>query len=124
MEERIALAESFDEVGKVLGANKGMHLAQYSAREVRTLAGMSRGLGDLGGADLDRVRQNWMRVRANTFDDAAWFRFSESDPAAQWTENCVLVWNGPVNRAMAWPVGAAVSTQSEISSPHAAIVPA
>jgi len=82
MEQRIALAEDFDEVGKVLTANRGMHLAQYSAREVRTLAGMSRGLGDLAGADLDRVRQNWMRVRANTFDDAAWFRFSESDPAA------------------------------------------
>ena len=82
MEERIVLAQAFDDFGKALAARGGTHMATYSARELRTLAGLSRGLGELGGADLDRVRQNWMRVRANTFDDAAWFRFSEADPAA------------------------------------------
>ncbi len=82
MEQRIALAVAFDDMRKALEAGTGTHLAKYSARELKTLAGLSRGLGDLGGADLDRVRQNWMRVRSNTFDDAAWFRFSESDPVA------------------------------------------
>jgi hypothetical protein len=82
MEERIVLAQAFVDVQKALDARGGTHLAQYSAREVRTLAGMSRGLGKLGGADLQRVRHNWMRVRANTFDDASWFRFSEADPVA------------------------------------------
>jgi hypothetical protein len=81
MEERVVLAREFDGVGKALEA-RGTHMARYSAREVHTLAAMSRGLGELGGSDLERVRANWMRVRANTFDDAAWFRFSEKDPAA------------------------------------------
>ena len=82
MEQRIALAVAFDDMRKALDAGTSAHLAKYSARELKTLAGMSRGLGNLGGADLDRVRQNWMRVRANMFDDASWFRFSESDPVA------------------------------------------
>jgi hypothetical protein len=82
MEDRIVLARQFDEVGKALETKAGTHMARYSARELHTLAGMSRGLGALGGSDLDRVRNNWMRVRANTFDDASWFRFSEADPVA------------------------------------------
>jgi len=82
MEERIVLAQALDDFRKELDARGGTHLAKYSAREVGTLVGMSRGLGKLGGADLARVRQNWMRVRANTFDDASWFRFSEADPVA------------------------------------------
>ena len=81
MEERVVLAREFDGVRKALDA-RGTHMARYSARELRTLAAMSRGLGELGGSDLERVRTNWMRVRANTFDDAAWFRFSEGDPVA------------------------------------------
>ena len=81
MAERIALAQAFEDVGKRLDT-RGSHLARFSAREVRVLAVLSRGLGDLGGPDLDRVRNNWMRVRANTFDDASWFRFSEADPVA------------------------------------------
>ena len=81
MEERIVVARDFDDVAKALDA-RGTHMARYSARELRTLAGMSRGLGELGGTDLDRIRTHWMRVRANTFDDAAWFRFSEADPVA------------------------------------------
>lgn len=82
MEQRIVLAASFDDMRKALAAGSATYMAQYSARELGTLASMSRGLGDLGGADLDRVRQNWMRVRSNTFSDASWFRFSESDPVA------------------------------------------
>ena len=82
MEQRVALATAFDDMRKALEARTSANLAKYSARELKTLAGLSRGLGDLEGADLDRVRQNWMRVRANTFDDASWFRFSEADPAA------------------------------------------
>src|SRR5262249_42667539 len=66
--------------------------------ELRTLAAMSRGLGNLGGADLDRVRQNWMRVRSNTFDDASWFRFSEADPAAPPVEPRTPL--SPADRAM------------------------
>jgi hypothetical protein len=82
MEERIRLAAAFDDVRKALEAGSGTHMARYSARELRTLAALCRGLGELGGADLDRVRQNWMRVRSNTFDDASWYRFSEADPVA------------------------------------------
>lgn len=82
MRERIELASSFDAMRQSLRAGSDGHLASYSAREIGTLAGMSRGLGNLGGADLDRVRRNWLRVRANTFDDASWFRFSEADPVA------------------------------------------
>jgi hypothetical protein len=82
MEQRIQLAAAFDDVRKSLASGSGTHMSQYSARELGTLAAMCRGLGDLGGADLDRVRQNWMRVRSNTFDDASWFRFSEADPVA------------------------------------------
>jgi hypothetical protein len=82
MEDRIVLARAFDDMGKALEAGSGTHMARYSARETHTLAAMSRGLGTLGGSDLDRLRNNWMRVRANTFDDAAWFRFSEKDPVA------------------------------------------
>ena len=91
MEERIVLARDFDVVRKALDVKDAPHLVKYSAREVGKLAGMSRGLGELGGADLDRVRQNWMRVRANTFDDAAWFRFSEADPVAPPEEARVLL---------------------------------
>ena len=82
MEDRIRLAKAFDDMRTALEAGSGTHMARYSGRELRTLAGMSRGLGALGGSDLERVRHNWMRVRANTFDDAAWFRFSEADPVA------------------------------------------
>src|SRR5262249_36815280 len=82
MEQRIQLAAAFDEMRKSLVAGGDSHMAHYSARELGTLAAMSRGLGNLGGPDLDRVRQNWMRVRSNTFDDASWFRFSEADPVA------------------------------------------
>jgi hypothetical protein len=82
MEERIRLAAAFDEMRDSLAAGSGSHMAKFSARELGTLAAMSRGLGELGGADLDRVRRNWMRIRSNTFDDASWFRFSEADPVA------------------------------------------
>lgn len=82
MEERIELAREFDAMRKALDAKGGTHLAKFSARELGTLAGLSRGLGELGGADLDRIRSNWMRVRSNTFDDASWYRFSEADPVA------------------------------------------
>jgi hypothetical protein len=82
MEERIRLAAAFDDVRKALEEGTNTHMSRYSGRELRTLAGLCRGLGELGGADLDRVRQNWMRVRSNTFDDASWYRFSENDPVA------------------------------------------
>jgi hypothetical protein len=82
MEQRIVLATDFDEMRKALEAGSDGHLARFSAREIGTLAALSRGLGKLDGANLARVRQNWMRVRANTFDDASWFRFSEKDPVA------------------------------------------
>lgn len=83
MEDRIRLADALDELRRNLDARGGTNLAKFSAHELGTLASMSRGLGDLHGEDLDRVRQNWMRIRSNTFDDASWFRFSESDPAAE-----------------------------------------
>lgn len=82
MEQRRDLASAFDALRKALDARGGTHMARYSARELGTLAGLSRGLGPLEGADLERVRTNWMRVRSNTFGDASWFRFSEADPVA------------------------------------------
>lgn len=91
MEQRIQLAAAFVEMRKALLAGGDTHMAKYSAQELNTLAAMSRGLGDLGGADLDRVRQNWMRVRSNTFDDASWFRFSEADPVAPAVEPRTLL---------------------------------
>ncbi|MCC6350050.1 MAG: hypothetical protein IT347_10730 [Candidatus Eisenbacteria bacterium] len=80
MEDRTRLAGAIDAMRRELEARGGTNLAKYSARELGTLAGMSRGLGRLEGDPLDRVRQNWMRIRSNTFDDAWWYRFSESDP--------------------------------------------
>jgi hypothetical protein len=91
MEQRIQLAAAFDAVRKSLASGSGTNMSQYSARELGTLAAMCRGLGDLGGADLDRVRQNWMRIRSNTFDDASWFRFSEADPVAPAVEPRALL---------------------------------
>jgi len=82
MEQRIRLAAAMDGMRQALTDSSDSHMAKYSARELATLASMSRGLGELGGADLERVRQNWMRIRNNTFDDASWFRFSEADPVA------------------------------------------
>jgi hypothetical protein len=96
-EWRIDLARAFDEMGKALDARASTHLARYSAREVRTLAGMSRRLHDPPGSDLERVRTNWMRVRSNTFDDASWFRFSEADPVA--TPEEIRVPLAPADRA-------------------------
>lgn len=91
MEQRIRLAAAVDDMRKALLAGGDSHMAKYSARELGTLAQMCRGLGDLEGADLDRVRQNWMRIRSNTFDDASWFRFSEGDPVAPAVEPRVLL---------------------------------
>ena len=91
MEQRIRLAAAVDDMRKALLAGGDSHMAKYSARELGTLAQMCRGLGELGGADLDRVRQNWMRIRSNTFDDASWFRFSEADPVAPAEEPRVLL---------------------------------
>ena len=82
MEQRIRLAAALDQMRDSLSAGSDTHMAKFSTRELGTLAAMSRGLGELGGADLERVRQNWMRIRSNTFDDASWFRFSEADPVA------------------------------------------
>ena len=82
MEQRIRLAAAIDGMREALASGDDQHMSRYSARELGTLAAMVRGLGDLGGDDLDRVRQQWMRIRANTFDDASWYRFSESDPVA------------------------------------------
>src|SRR5262245_62139007 len=59
MQKRIELAAAIDEMRKSLLAGGDSHMAQFSARELGTLAAMSRGLGDLKGADLDRIRQNW-----------------------------------------------------------------
>ncbi len=98
MEDRIRLAASLDAMRRDLDARATTNLAKFSARECGTLAGMSRGLGELGGDDLERVRQNWMRVRSNTFDDAAWFRFSESDPVAPREEPRVVL--APEDRAL------------------------
>jgi hypothetical protein len=81
-EDGKALAHAFEDLGKALDARSGTHIARYSARELRTLAGMSRRLSDRPRGDLERVRTQWMRVRSNTFDDASWFRFSEADPVA------------------------------------------
>jgi hypothetical protein len=81
-DRRNELARAFEDMGKALDVRASTHLVKYSAREVRTLAGMSRHLHEQPGEDLARVRTNWMRVRSNTFDDAAWFRFSEADPVA------------------------------------------
>jgi len=106
MEERIRLAAAFDEMRKALLAGSDTHMAHYSARELGTLASMSRGLGELGGADLDRVRQNWMRIRSNTFDDASWFRFSEADPVAPAEEPRMLL--SPGDRATAEQIEAAL----------------
>jgi hypothetical protein len=97
MEQRIQLAAAFDEMRRALESGHDSHMTKYSARELGTLASMSRGLGDLGGADLDRVRQNWMRIRSNTFDDASWFRFSEADPVAPAAEPIVAL--SPADRA-------------------------
>ena len=82
MEERIRLASAIDAMRESLEVGSSSHMAKFSARELRTLAAMSRGLGELGGDELERVRNNWMRIRSNNFDDASWFRFSESDPVA------------------------------------------
>jgi hypothetical protein len=82
MEDRILLSKAFQGMHRELERRGGTHLAHYGAREVMTLAGMSQGLGPLAGADLDRVRSNWMRVRSNTFGDESWYRFSEADPVA------------------------------------------
>lgn len=82
MEERVRLAESIDAMREALLRGEDQHMTRYSAGELATLAAMARGLGNLGGDDLERVRRNWMRIRANTFDDASWYRFSESDPPA------------------------------------------
>ena len=89
MEQRIRLAATIDAMGDSLRAGSSSHMAKFSARELRTLAAMCRGLGDLGGDDLERVRNNWMRIRSNNFDDASWFRFSESDPVAPAVEPTV-----------------------------------
>jgi hypothetical protein len=86
MEQRVRVAGAFDDLKQALSDGSDTHMAHYSARELGTLAAMSRGLGPLSGVELDRVRQNWMRVRSNTFDDAAWFRFSEADPVASASE--------------------------------------
>lgn len=86
MEERVRLAASIDAMREELLRSGEAHMTRYSANELATLAGMARGLGSLGGDDLERVRRNWMRIRANTFDDASWYRFSESDPPAPATE--------------------------------------
>jgi hypothetical protein len=83
MEDRMQLAQAIDALRKDLDTRGGTDMAKFGARELGTLAGMSRGLGNLDGADLARVRANWMRIRSNTFqDDASWFRFSENDPVA------------------------------------------
>ncbi len=81
MEQRIQLASAFEELARSVGS-RDSHMAHFSARELRTLAAITRGLGDLRGSDLERIRNNWMRIRSNTFDDASWFRFSETDPVA------------------------------------------
>lgn len=86
MEQRIRLAAAIDAMREALRRRGDGHMSRYSADELATLAAMTRGLGNLGGDDLERVRRNWMRIRANTFDDASWFRFSESDPPATITE--------------------------------------
>ena len=82
LEQRVRLAASVDEMREALLAGSDSHMARFSARELGTLAAMCRGPGSLGGAELARVRQNWMRIRSNLFDDASWFRFSEADPIA------------------------------------------
>src|SRR5215470_10905285 len=89
MEQRMRLAKAFDAMRQSLADSSDSYMAKYSARELGTLAGMTRGLGTLGGTDLDRVRQSWMRIRSNTFDDASWFRFSEADPVAPTEEPSV-----------------------------------
>jgi len=91
MEERIRLAAAIDAMRESLEVGSGSHMAKFSARELRTLAAMSRGIGELGGDDLERVRHNWMRIRSNNFDDASWFRFSEADPVAPVVEPTVAL---------------------------------
>jgi hypothetical protein len=97
MEDRIRLSKAFEDLRVQLEQRNGSNLVRFSAREVRTLAGLSQGLGPLGGADLDRVRTNWMRVRSNIFDDASWFRFSEADPVPPREEKGLEL--GPADRA-------------------------
>lgn len=81
MEARVRLGRAIDVLRTGLEQRGGTEMAQYSSRELKTLAGMARGLGNLEGDALERVRNNWMRIRSNTFGgDAAWYRFSENDP--------------------------------------------
>lgn len=92
METRVRLARAIDAVRTELTQRGGTEMSRYSSRELGTLAGMAQGLGNLEGDALDRVRNQWMRIRANTFhDDAAWFRFSESDPVAPREEPKVVL---------------------------------
>ncbi len=83
-ENRTQLVQALDTLRRELEHRGGTHMARYSGREIRRLAGMSRGRDDLEGAPLEQVRNHWMRIRPNTFhDDASWFRFSENDPVAE-----------------------------------------
>lgn len=92
MEDRIRLGQAIDVLRADLEQRGGTGMSRYSARELKTLAGMARGLGNLEGEALERVRSNWMRIRSNTFqDDAAWFRFSESDPVAPREEPVIVL---------------------------------
>lgn len=94
MEERVRLGAALDVVRRELQSRGGTDLSRYSSRELGTLAGMARGLGPLDGAALERVRENWMRIRSNTFDDVAWYRYSEADPVASREEQKLVLSDG------------------------------
>ncbi len=77
--ERREAAAALEDLAGLLDRDGGTRLARFYAGDLRTMAGWGREDGLLDGEPLERLRAKWCSIRSGLFDDAAWFRYNESD---------------------------------------------
>jgi len=76
---RVALAAKLEALAGRMRASNDSLFIKLESLETRRLASLAKNLSP--EAPRDALRNNWMRIRNNVFDDRAWFARSAADLA-------------------------------------------
>src|SRR5262245_17749849 len=77
---RNEVSKTLLDLAKKIGAVPENRIAKMHARELETIGSSVKSTSATNPAAAAALRQQWLRIRASLFDDAAWFRRSSADP--------------------------------------------
>ena len=77
---RSAVSKTLLDLSEKIASVPENRIAKMHARELETLGSRVEGTSATSPAAAATLRQQWLRIRASLFDDAAWFRRSSADP--------------------------------------------